>query len=230
MKAYGPSFRPTWEFDRGAPVAVATLQPGYRVFPIASPFERVPEVGCHPSHVRLFGSFYLMTLDEQEPAVQLAVSAQTTDYAVDGEGFIEEPSRIGGDFFTFGIAANGTHVVTPEQAVAAAARSTGALVAEVPRLTRRVVSQSPTAALWRVAFEREVTVRRGDGTSLRTRTLYVSPFPDERFQVASPQQPATVSHTCRKVDENLVDHGWASFTVKVLVGHPIEFELAAPQR
>jgi len=224
VKSYGPAFQSSWERDRGRAVDLASLLPSPRVFPIQTPFERVPDVGCHPAFVRLFGSFYLMTLDGQEPAVQMAVSAQTTEYSANGSGDLVEPSRTGADFFHEGISSDGTWVITPEQAVAVATRATGALVAEVPELTRRNVSFSPTVALWRIALDRDITVRRPDGIQGPTRTLYIGVLPQGRYYLPTVQQPTEVTSTCPRVDENLVNHGSATFAVRVLEGQPIDFE------
>jgi hypothetical protein len=224
VKSFGPAFQSFWERDRGGPVPLASLRASSRTFPIQTPFDKVPDVGCHPATVRLLGSFYLMTLDTQEPVVQMAVSAQTAEYSVDSNGDLDGPSRTGNDFIHNAISSNGMWVITPEQAVAVAARATGALVVEVPRLTRRNVSYSPTVALWRITFDRDINVRRTDGTQSQTRALYIGVLPEERYYVPAVHQPTEVTYTCRKVDENLVDTGLATFVVNVLEGNPIDFE------
>lgn len=226
-QSFGPAFQPWWTRGRGAAVSAAELAVNSRILPIQSPFGRVPDIGCHPSIVRLFGSYYLMTLGASAPEVHMSVSAQTSEYSTAEDGDLVQPSRTGNDFFHAGIPITGTWVVTPEQAVAVAAGTTGALVAEVPRLTRRNVAYSPSVALWRIALDRDVIVRRQDGVTNETRVLYVGNLPSERFYVPRSVQPTQVSYSCPLVDENLVSHGTASFAVPVLAGHPVDFDLVS---
>jgi hypothetical protein len=221
--SYGPAFVRFWEEDRGDAIDLPSLTVGARVYPAQTAFDAVPDIGCHSAIVRLFGSYYLLTLNRGPQAqVRMAVSAQTTEYSVDTGGGLVQPSRTGEDFIHDGIPARGAYVVSPEQAVALVARATGARVNRAPRLVLRSNNKfSPTFALWRVDLDRAVTVHRGTGQSASVTTIYAGP--NAMFYVPSTDQPASVTQICPKIDANLVDHGIDAVTVRVL-SQPVDFE------
>lgn len=223
-KSYGPAFEPFWEQERGGNIDVAMLRVGPRIYPAQTAFGAVPDVGCHPAFVRLFGSYYLATLNRaDESQVRMAVSAQTSEYSVDGDGNLVEPSRTGQDFVHDGIPERGPYVLSPEQAVALAARATGARITRVPRLVlQRGNEFSPTFAVWSVALDRAVAVDRSGGRRITVTTIYVGP--NARFYAPKASQPTSVTQACSKVGADLVDSGFATVTVEVLDGQPVDFE------
>ncbi|HJQ19000.1 MAG TPA: hypothetical protein VJ867_01540 [Gemmatimonadaceae bacterium] len=224
VHSYGPAFLSAWQNERGGPIALSRLSAASRVYPAPTAFEMVPDVGCHPAFVRLFGSYYLLTFDNaDEPQVYLAVSAQTTEYSVDQNGDLVEPGRTGQDFVSDGIPIAGGFITGPEQAVARAAQATSALINRVPQLVLRQNNLfAPTFALWRVSLDRQVNVARDTGAAQNVSTLYVGP--DSRVYVPSAVQPRSVSQQCTLVDENLVNHGIDTIDVAVQSGKPIDFE------
>lgn len=227
LKTFGAFLNPTWEQDRGRHIDWAVLTVSPRVYVAQTVFGAVPDVGCHPSFVHWFGSFYMMTYDaDGAPQVRIAVSAQATDYDVDNNGFVTYPPRSGNAFFDEGIVADNSvgFLLSPEQAIAIAAGATGAKVQSVPRLLMRGVSYTPNFALWRIDLDRAVTVRRVDGSTETTSVLYVGPNQTPRFYVASSDQPASVTRPCDRVDENNVHTGFVDVTVPVLNGQPTNFE------
>ena len=222
--SYGPAFRPFWERDRGGAIDLAQLTVGPRVYPAQTAFDKVPDIGCHPAFVRLFGSYYLLTLNRgSEPLVRMALSAQTTEFSVDKNGDIVSPPQTGQDFLTEGIPLGGTYIVSPEQAVALAARATGAHVNRVPRLfLRRNNAFSPTFALWRVNLDRAVTVVYTSGESARANTLYVGP--NALFYVPTADQSTTASQVCFLADKTLGDMALDTVQVRVVLGQLVDFE------
>lgn len=225
-RSFGPAFHDDWIKERGGPIALAALVPSARVFPLHTVHESVPDVGCHPSHIRSFGSYYLLTLDDgSDQNVRLGVSAQTTEYSVGPNGELVEPSRTGSDFDSDGVRVDGKGriLLSPEQAVALAAAATGRLVTAVPRLFGRGILWVSTAALWRVTLDQPVTAARADGRSVQTQVLFVSSEADSRFFVADDVQPSSATLTCWKVDENLVDSGTETITVQIRPDQPTAF-------
>jgi hypothetical protein len=226
VRSYGLAFLHFWEQDRGGSIELALLEVDPRVYPIQSPFGAVPPAGCHPAFTRLFGSYYQLTLDEGERSeVLMAVSAQLDDYGVDSQGNLTEPSLTGMDFLHEGIPLDGATFspLSPEQAVAAAARATRARIRSVPVLVRRDPSYSPTVALWRLSLDREVNIALQDGSKGQTSVIYVSPSRDTRFFAAADSQPTSITANCLKVDENSEDAGIISVTVPINGDAKIDF-------
>jgi hypothetical protein len=226
--SFGPVFHSFWERERGGRIDLKALEPSTRVYPLQTPYGAVPDSGCHPSWVRHHGSYYVMTLDDGgTPNVIMAVSAQTTEYGVAAGGDLTMPNRTGSDFAHEGVRRDFAHSVllSPEQAVALAARATNAKVTSVPRLVSRGNEWSPTAALWRLTLDRHVAVVDSGGGARQTDTLYVWGNKTFPFLVPRALQPAAVTLTCSKVDAQLVEHGSATVTVAVREG-PTLFERA----
>lgn len=226
VKSFGPAFHADWVKERGGPIALETLLPSVRVFPLHTAYASVPDVGCHPAYVRLFGSYYLLTLnDGSEQNVRLSVSAQTTDYSIGLNGELIRPSRSGNDVDSDGVRIDGRSrvLLSPEQAVALAAAATGRSVTTVPRLFGRGVQWVATAALWRVTLDAPVTAVRPGGGTVQTQVVYVSSEADSRFFVADQVQPSSSTVTCPKVDENLVEHGTETITVQIRLGEPTAY-------
>ena len=225
--SFGPAFRTFWEQSRGGPIHLAALEPSTRVYPIQSAYGRMPQVGCHPTFQRHYGSHYLMTLDSgATPEVIISVAAQTTDYSVSSDGNLVSPNRTGGDFYHDGIPrtkASGV-LLSPEQAVAIAARATGARIIAMPRLVTLGPNYAPVAALWEVLLDRTVSVQASSSTR-STSTLYVTASAESRFRVSTVAQPDSVTFVCALIDENLIDHGTATIKLGVLNG-PVSFEPA----
>ena len=227
LKTFGPLLLSAWERQRGGPIDLASLTVSSHVYPAETAFGAVPPVGCHPYFLRLLGSYYLMTLDRGgDPQVRLAVSAQLTDYMIDS-GYVIDPPRPGQDFLPDGLRADHSigFLFSPEQAVALVARATGAKVRQVPRFVLRgATDYTPNLALWRLALDRSVTVRRADGSQDSISTVYMSPNQNPRWYVAARNQPTSVTLECERVDQNLVNTGFTSVTVPVINGQPINFE------
>jgi len=226
MHSYGPTFLGSWVQDRGGSITLAALSISERAYPAQSPYAEVPKIGCHPSDVRLFGSFYLLTADGAEPMVRIATSAQLADYAITPDGDLDEPSRTGQDFIHEGIRQDRSigYLLSPEQAVFLVAERTGAMIIDVPRLALRDVTFSPNTALWRVALDRDARVRGSNGAISQTRSVYVDWLNGLRVFVAAVSQPTSVLQHCSLIDENLVNHGDATVEVPVRAGHPVLFE------
>lgn len=226
VRSYGPAFHADWQNDRGGPVPLESLQPSQRVIPIPSPFGVVPEAGCHPAHVRMFGSYYRMTFDVGgTPHLLFATSAQLGDYAVDGAGHLIEPVFTGMDFLSVGIPIDYRKYspLSPEQAVAITARATGALISTVPGLTRRDVSHSPSEALWEMTLDRPVTVTvTGSAESRSVTRLYVSTDALSRFFVPTSSQPTFVSFQCALADGDASPPS-ATVTIPVVDSQPLSF-------
>lgn len=228
-QSYGPSFLPFWERDRGTQIDFASLTASIRVYPADSPFGAVPDEGCHPAFIRMFGPYYLLTLESDDtPVVRLAVSAQTTEFDVANDGSLIEPPSTGQDFVHEGIPSRSGTIVSPEQAVALAARATDARIVEVPRLTlRRSSVYSPTTALWEVQLDRPANVVTGDART-QLATLFVGP--DALFYAPDVTQPDAVTFTCTTIDENGAPNGQASVVVPILAARPVDFKRIAVKR
>lgn len=225
-KSFGPAFHPYWVKERGGSINLGALAPSVRVFPMHTAYGSVPTVGCHPSYVRSFGSYYLLTLDAgSSQNVRLGVSAQTTLYSVSPIGGLVEPSRTGSDFDSDGVRVDGKGriLLTPEQAVALAAGATGRMATTVPQLFGRGVLWVSTAALWRVTLDQPVTAVRANGSTVQSQVLYVSSEADSRFFVADDVQPSSATMICSKVDESLVESGEETITVQIRAGQPTAF-------
>jgi hypothetical protein len=226
IHSYGPAFLAQWQNERGAAINLSTLQLEPRRYAAVTPFEAVPSSTCHSAFVRLFGSFYLFRLASgQDPEILLATSAQVTDYSVDSNGDIVEPSLTGMDFLTIALPVNKQAFapLTPEQATAIAARTFNAKVSRVPELVLRDVDFAPIAALWSVMFDRSVEVHT-NGQTLQTQIVYVGPNRPSRFFVEAPQQPIAVTRPCLHAD----GAGTSTITVPVKAGRPIQFMSVTP--
>lgn len=227
VKSYGPTVIAFWQRDRGASIDLGRLRIDPRVYPIESPYDTVPSIGCHPAFVRLFGPYYQVTFkDGGQAEVMIAVSGELTDFGVDGDGYLVEPPLIGMDFVHEGIPLSDASVllISPEQAVAIVARATGAQIRSVPTLVLRGIDYSPTLALWRVETDRDITVVDENGARLHTKVLYVSPFRRHRFLIAADLQPRSTTTTCVKIDDRFEDAGTAPLTVVVRDGEAVDFE------
>lgn len=216
VKSFGPAFLRVWERDRGAKIDLTALTANPRVYPVQTPFAAAPKLGCHPAYVRVFGSFYLVTFDDQqEPQMLLAVSAQLSDFDVDINGDIVLPVLTGTDFLhsAIPVSAGRLSPLSPEQAVALAARATGAQIRSVPTMVRRDMIYWPPTGLWEVVLDRDVPVVRKDGSQSQKSVIYVSPFQNERFLIAADVQPESASMDCLKIDEQFENDGFATLTV-----------------
>lgn len=227
LRSFGPAFASVWTQDRGSPVHVAGLQPSERIFSFRTPFHPITEPTCHPAARRQFGSHYVMTLDSGgEPHVRVSVAAQATDYSVDSSGHLARPPLSGAALDHNGVARDGSWggLLSPEQAVWIAAKATGTRIASLPVLAYAGWDAlggwySPTEALWKVVFDREVTVRLASGAHRDVGELYVSPNTPRRFLVPGLEQPATHALGCPAVDENGETHGVVSVDLSVKLGH-----------
>jgi hypothetical protein len=227
VKTFGVFLNPTWDGDRGAHINIGALAVASRVFPAETAYGPLPDVGCHPAYRHLFGSFYMMTLGiggTQE--LRMAVSVQITDYGIDSSGALIDPPLSGQEFLADGIPVDNSNAVllSPEQAVAIAARRTGAKVRDVPRMTLQGSDHSPNVALWRIALDGPVSLQRTDGSSVSTSTVYVGASVTPTLFVAAATQPTSVTMQCLTVDAANQTSGFKTITVAVLGGQPTRFE------
>jgi hypothetical protein len=201
VRTWGRFYQEDWSKERGAPVDPASLAADPRIFYAETSFGRVPD-GFHPAFRRSYGPWYLVTLVQGgKPALLVGVSAYNTDLKIDAHGLLVHPMLSGNDFHAVGIAArNGTpgvRPVTPEQAVEAVGRRTGARTQRTPDLYLLGKGQHPANAVWRLDLDRPVPVRAA-GTARHVRSVYAGH--GARFYIPSPQQPAGYQGTGIRFD------------------------------
>jgi hypothetical protein len=184
VHTYGRSHAPGWAMHRGAPLSTAGLRVSHRVFYAESPFGRVPDGYGWPR--RVFGPWYIVTFEDGgEPVLGVAVSAYSTDVAIEN-GILLEPALDQGERFVSRAVALSPGVpapytpVSPEQAVKIAAERTGRRVSDVPRLVLRNAAWHPLYSLWHVSLDREIWIEHravkgssAPGARERVREIFV---------------------------------------------------------
>jgi hypothetical protein len=200
-RKWGRFYVEDWSKERGSPVDLASLSADPRIFYAETSFGRVPD-GYHPAFRRAYGPWYLVTLVQGgKPALLVAVSAYNTDLKIDAHGLLVHPFFSGNDFHAVGIAARtstpGVRPITPEQAVEAVGRRTGARTQRTPDLYLLGKGQHPANAVWRLDLDRPVRVRV-TGTARQVRTVYAGQA--GRYYIPSPQQPASYQGTGLRYD------------------------------
>jgi hypothetical protein len=201
VRKWGRFYVEDWSKERGSPVDPASLSPDPRIFYAETSFGRVPD-GFHPAFRRAYGPWYLVTLVQGgKPAVLVAVSAYNTDLRIDAHGLLVHPFFSGNDFHAVGIAARtgtlGVRPITPEQAVEAVGRRTGARTQQTPDLHLLGKGQHPANAVWRLDLDRPVRVRVAGGAR-QVRALFAGP--GGRYYIPSAQQPAGYQGTGLRYD------------------------------
>lgn len=171
-RTFGAYVKPDLERSHSKSIKLAALRAAPRVLFVESAYRPLPSETFMPLQ-KAAGPYYLITLlEDGQPAVAVAVSALATDVTI-REGAIVFPRYYGNEFRINGINAltgNGA-MISPEFAVESAARSTGALVSNVPRLFSRGVYWWPQLGYWDVELDRDIPVRNSPG--LTTRHVFV---------------------------------------------------------
>jgi hypothetical protein len=146
----------------------------------------------------MFGPQYLLFFDSgDEHVLGLSIAAYSNDLRIEN-GTIRQPMEGGSYFATQAVARAGRwpyQPVTPEEAVEAVNRRTGAKASEVPELVLRA-GWHPLLALWRVTLDRPVPVVHkqhsgANGPPVEVRELYVGP--GEVLLVAAEDGPESMS-------------------------------------
>lgn len=189
VRSFGPSLKSVWEEERGAPIDLATLRVGSRVLYAGTPYGSFP-AGYHPAFQRGFGPYYLVPLTSgAEPVLLISVAAYATQTTVDRRGFVQRPVQRGNEFVSRGLPVDTARfrLVSPEEAVAFVARSTGARIARTPELVRVGMPYAPASAVWKLTLDREVGVRVGQNRApARVREVYVGPERGRRMMIPVP--------------------------------------------
>ena len=224
-RTWGRFYRDDWAKERGAHIDPGGLSADPRIYYAETSYGEVPD-GFHPAFRRAFGAWYLVTLTQGgNPALVVAVSAHNTDMKIDGHGNLVQPSLSGNDFHAWGVAARdgapGLRPLTPEQAVAAVGRRTGARIHRTPDLLLREIGQHPANALWRLHLDRGVRVRAA-GREREARALYAGP--GGRYFVPRDTQPGSHRGTGIRYDASGQRIGPAPLEVPVKPGGAVEFE------
>ena len=186
LRTWGRSHRRIWEAQRGAPIDVGSLRASPRVYFAQTPHG--PLSGVHDgAYQRPVGPWYIVHfLHGGDPVIGVAVSAYSTDLKI-RNGVIVQPRDGGNYFVSRGVAAGpgdrAPYVpVSPEDAVEAVSKRTGAKVQSVPELVVRSAGWSPLRSQWRIVLDQEVEVlvrraadRTGPGERRRVRELFLGP-------------------------------------------------------
>lgn len=200
-RTWGRFYQEDWSKERGSLVDPASLSADPRIFYAETSFGRVPD-GFHPAFRRSYGPWYLVTLVQGgKPAVLVGVAAYNTDLKIDTHGLLVHPMLSGNDFHAVGIATRtgtfGVRPVTPEQAVEAVGRRTGARTHRTPDLYLLGKGQHPANAVWRLDLDRPVPVRAA-GRARQVRTVFAGH--GGRYYIPSPQQPTGYQGTGIRYD------------------------------
>jgi hypothetical protein len=200
-RKWGRFYAEDWSKERGSPVDPASLSADPRIFYAETSFGRVPD-GFHPAFRRAYGPWYLVTLVQGgKPALLVAVSAYNTDLKIDAHGLLVHPMHSGNDFHAVGIAARtgtpGVRPITPEQAVEAVGRRTGARTQRTPDLHLLGKGQHPANAVWKLNLDQPVRVRVA-GTERQVRTVFVGE--GGRYYIPSSRQPTGYQGTGIRYD------------------------------
>ncbi|HEY7767321.1 hypothetical protein [Longimicrobium sp.] len=189
VRSFGPSLKAAWEEDRGAPIDLAALQVGSQVLYAGTPYGTFP-AGYHPAFQRGFGPYYLVPLTSGgKPVLLISVAAYATQTTVDRRGFIQRPVQRGNEFVSRGLPLDTARfrLVSPEEAVAFVAKSTGARIARTPELVRVGMPYAPASAMWKLTLDREVGVGVGRNRAhARVREVYVGPERERRMMIPLP--------------------------------------------
>lgn len=222
LRTFGQSFKPWLDAGRGASLELASLVAHPRVQFAQSPYAKLPRDDVHPSYRRLFGPYYLVTLlDNGTPAVQIAVSALATEYAIGPTGLLMSPHFTGNDFFARAVPVDGSAPpLSPEEAVELAATASGARVQAAPELVLVGSDYSPAFAKWRLELETPVTVKDGDGRLRTTRTLLVGSEKRSRFAVPEGSNAAHTRMELRSTDRQ---HRTVTVLVPIHAGRAAAF-------
>ncbi|MDB4885943.1 MAG: hypothetical protein JWN79_1381 [Gemmatimonadetes bacterium] len=228
IKTVGPTLREAWEAQRGAQINLAALTVSRRVEFGQTPYGLFPDEGFHPAISRLYGPFYLVTVQlGAEPVMVMGVSALATDYGVDERSDLIVPSFGGNAFkpFVWPSSTQDFAPLGPEQTVDLAARATRAKIEAIPVLHGPERPLSPSLARWRVELDRDVlVVVPTTGRSATVRTLFVSPTSANRFQIAALDQPREIEATGTKFSATFENLGDFPFVLSIRPASPVRFE------
>lgn len=228
VRTWGRHYKAIWEKSRGGSIDLASLQPDARVLFADTPYGRFPD-GFHPAFTRAFGPWYLVTMkDGAAPVMVIAVSAYNTDQPIDGHGFLVQPRLGGNDFETLVIPRDtaGFRPLSPEEAVNRIGRETGVRVERTPELHLMDYTRHPAIAVWKLALERPVAVRRGNAAPVSyEKTLFAGPM--GRYYLARPTQPGSIETYAIRYTASGERLGPATAIVPVRPGHPAEFDEVA---
>lgn len=189
VRSFGPSLRSVWEEERGAPINLATLRVASRVLYAGTPYGSFP-AGYHPAFQRGFGPYYLVPLTSgAEPVLLISVAAYATQTTVDRRGFVQRPVQRGNEFVSRGLPVDTARfrLVSPEEAVAFVAETTGARIARTPELVRVGMPYAPASAVWKLTLDREIAVKAGQNRApSRVSEVYVGPERGRRVMIPIP--------------------------------------------
>jgi hypothetical protein len=167
--------------------------------------EELPDDVSDPVR-RAYGSWWLVSLCDPSSAatVSVAVSVYATALEI-VDGRLVFPFSQGNEFLMLGIPRElGTLPVSPEDAVAAVATASSALVSAVPALEAPLPSDGmPQMARWHVVLDHPSALRAVQGSTLHRRADYFfgrTYFVDSATtQAPLPTQPQTVTVRWRPV-------------------------------
>jgi hypothetical protein len=204
-RQFGPLIRSTIERDHRGPIDFAHLALCGRVFYADAPVEELPDNVSDPVR-RAYGSWWLVSLcgASNLPTVSVAVSVHATALQI-VDGRLVFPFSQGGEFLMLGIPRQlGALPVSPEDAVAAVATTSSALVTAVPVLEAPLPSDGmPQMARWHVVLNHPSTLRAVNGSTVHRRADYFfgrTYFADSATtQAPVPNQPQTVTVRWRPV-------------------------------
>jgi hypothetical protein len=204
-RQFGPLIRSTIERDHRGPIDFAHLTLCGRVFYADAPLDDLPDNVSDPVR-RAYGSWWLVSLCDAStlPTVSVAVSVYATALQI-VNGRLVFPFSQGGEFQMLGIPRRlGALPVSPEDAVAAVATTSSALVTAVPTLEAPLPSDGmPQMARWHVLLDHPSALRAVQGSTLHRRTDYFfgrAYFADSATtQAPISTQPQTVTVRWRPV-------------------------------
>jgi hypothetical protein len=173
-RQFGPLIRSTIERDHRGPIDFAHLTLCGRVFYADAPLEDLPDKVSDPVR-RSYGSWWLVTLCDPSnmATVSIAVSVYATGLTI-VDGRLRFPFSQGSEFVMLGIPRRlGALPVSPEDAVAAVATTSSALVAAVPTLEAPLPTDGmPQMARWHVVLDHPSSLRVVQGSTVHRRADY----------------------------------------------------------
>jgi len=194
-----------YEARRGGPISYGKLRVCEPPLYAASPFERLdiddPASAAHPLQKALGPVWLVRLCAGEDPQMNVAVAAYSTDLELNKDGSIDFPAIGGNDFFAEAIPIGhiADELPSAESAVVLAATSTGRRVSGVPELVAPFYrSDDPLESRWHLRLESPVRVRTSIGTFVESSDVYVS-------RVRETNRPGSISWSADAVQPASAD-------------------------
>jgi len=173
MTKFGPFISDHVEKHHGAPVDFTQLTAEPQVMLAESPYSALPPSASMPFH-RAYGSYYLVRLrNSLAPVVSVAVSVYDGTMGLSPDGPGSSVVAQGNEFRTWVISKTGSGQpsISPEEAVVAAYRAFGELIAERPRFVRAGAEFTPHIGHWRLVLSRPVRLSTGAAQAVESSSV-----------------------------------------------------------